>query len=94
MPHFFETQCILAGGWLAGEIWLKSAGLTTQLKLAFYDFFAGSRCSWWVGHQNFKKIYEEYCLLFVNKCKLYLYYSSDLTRPCIFSLFSYRKSPS
>jgi len=24
-----------AGGWLAGEIWLKSAGLTSRLKLAF-----------------------------------------------------------
>jgi len=35
-------------GWLrkklAGEIGLKSAWLTIRLKLAFYDFFAGSRC--------------------------------------------------
>jgi len=30
-------------GWLAGEIWLKSAGLTTQFKLAFYDFFCRFR---------------------------------------------------
>jgi len=28
----------LHGGWLAGEIWLKSAAcLTSRLKLAFYD---------------------------------------------------------
>ena len=25
-------------GWLAGEIWLKSDGLTSRLKLAFHDF--------------------------------------------------------
>ena len=31
---------------IAGEIWLKSAGLTSWLKLAFYDFFARYRCNW------------------------------------------------
>ena len=39
-----EASCRLAqqaGGWLAGEIWLKSAGLTSRFKLAFYDIFAG-----------------------------------------------------
>jgi len=33
--HYIEHSC----RWLAGEIWLKSAGLTSQHKLAFYDFF-------------------------------------------------------
>jgi len=28
-----------ADGWLASEIWLKSAGLTSQLKLAFTTFY-------------------------------------------------------
>jgi len=35
---FEKREC---GGWLPGEIWLKLAGLTSRLKLAFYDFFAG-----------------------------------------------------
>jgi len=34
-----------AGGWLDGEIWLKSAGLNSRFKLAPYHFFAGSRCN-------------------------------------------------
>ena len=29
----------------AGEIWLKSAGLTSWLELAFCDIFAGFRCN-------------------------------------------------
>jgi len=28
-----------AGGWLAGEIWLKSAGLTSRLKISFFATF-------------------------------------------------------
>jgi len=37
----YETPrrlALKAGGWIAGEIWLKSAGLTSRLKLALYDF--------------------------------------------------------
>ena len=38
----------LAAGYIAGEIWLKSAGLTSRLKLASYDFLqvpgATDRC--------------------------------------------------
>jgi len=34
-PHRLAWK---AGSWLAGEIWLKSSGLTSRLKLAFYDF--------------------------------------------------------
>ena len=34
-------------GWLSNaKFWFKSAGLTSRLKLAFYHFFAGSRCNW------------------------------------------------
>ena len=40
------SRAVILEVWLACEIWLKSAGLTSQLKLAFYNFFAGSRCNW------------------------------------------------
>jgi len=47
-PQAELSGCSSAGleSWLAGEIWLKSAWLIIRLKLAFYDFFADSRCNW------------------------------------------------
>ena len=44
------------GGWLAGEIQLKSAGLTSQLrlKLAFDDFLQASGATGTCGTKNAK----------------------------------------
>jgi len=55
---------IEAGGWLAGEIWHKSAGLTSQLKLAFYNFFVGPGAIGRCGTKIAKKLTNNtvYCL--------------------------------
>ena len=50
-----------SGGWLAGEIWLKSAGLHHKKRgLSWFLrlLFVGSRCRWQVWQENCNKFTE------------------------------------
>jgi len=77
-------------GWLAFEIRLKSAWLASHLKSTFNDFLqvpgAVGRC----GTKNCNKL-NEYCLLFVNKCRLLVALAS-LTQQCILAYFLQEKA--
>jgi len=74
------TYSIRAG---SGRYWLKSARLSSQLKLAFYDFLqvpgAVGRC----GTKN------SIHLMFVNKCRLLVFLAS-LSQKCILA-YSFRQ---
>ena len=60
-PHWLAQQ---AGGWQAGEIWVKSAGLTSRLKLAFYHFLQVPSAIGSCGTKIAKKLTNDtvYCL--------------------------------